>query len=191
MAVGCKFEQLLPDITKAAKSLSRQYISLEYEDIYQDLCEYAWANRERIKTFGAEGGNPLMILSREGKRLCGKQIASRAVRDDRHFYAPKEVRFLLENDALVSRDGDIEGRSDLVTAFRELSEEDREIIGNAYLSRLAEYKQPGAASKALSRSIDRLAIEMNRIGENKSRWHHERLAWVGSKSLVDTLIPAY
>lgn len=186
-----RFASLLPDIEKTAKRLAYQYPSLEYEDIRQDLAEYAWKHRDQIRTYGAEGGNPLMILSREGKRLCGKAIASRSIRDDRYWYAPKEVRALLDEGALFSRDGDIDGRSDLLLAVKALSEDERAVIAGAYLKREHRYRLPGADSKALTRVVDRVALEMNRIGEGRSSWHNDRISWVGSRSLVDRAAPTY
>lgn len=180
-----RFTELMPDIEKVAQQLARKYRSLELEDIQQDLSLYAWKNIDKIRLYGEEGGNPRLILSRQGNRLCGKQMASRSAVTDEYYYLPAEVRGLLESGALWIEQDDVLGRSDLLTAFQELDERDQEAIKRGILDSSTADK--GKAS-ALRSAVQKLAYKMNGVLSGKSTWHQDRMDWTGSKNTVSTTI---
>ncbi|MFB9661557.1 hypothetical protein ACFQS3_02425 [Glycomyces mayteni] len=185
-------KRIAPDIKKAAEKVSAQFGSLEYDEIYQNLWE--WVLRESYElTPSDEGGAAVRFLVQAGQRMCGKELAEKNPRQDAYFYSPKKVRELLDRGALCYIDGDIAGRSDMLTAYQTLDRDEQGSIVRAFLENGDEHKKPGAAAMALKRAVDKLAMEMNRIGENRSEWHKDRAVtgFTGSRKLVNTKSETY
>lgn len=153
-----RLNQLLPEIEKVAKQLAKKYVSIPYDDIRQDLCLYAWENIDKIKTYGEEGGNPLLVFTRHGNKVCGKWLASATVRTDEYYYSPGEVRGLLSNGALWVEQDDILGRSDLLMSFKKLDKQDREVLAAVYFE-----GQPIRSSYLVGRAIEKLTMHMNKF----------------------------
>src|SRR5690606_30844483 len=115
--------KIAPDIGKAAGVLARQFPSLEYDDIYQELWVYVLERKKELKTH-EENGRPVDFLVKAGQRICGKEIAAATPRNDEYWYTPNVVRKMLDTGMLYFSDaGEPAGRSDLTEAFRALDDE--------------------------------------------------------------------
>src|SRR5690606_32026464 len=157
-------ESIAPDIKRAAEKVARQFPSIEYDDIYQNLWVYVLETKTEI-TPSAEGGAAIGFLTQEAQRQCGKELAERNPRADAFYYTPKVVRRMLDAGMLYYSGDDVAGRSDLLVAYQSLSEEDQANVRRAFLDGNCEHRKPGAAAMAVKRTIEQLAMEMNRIGE--------------------------
>lgn len=181
-------ESIAPDIKRAAVKVSRQFPSIEYDDIYQNL--WVWLLEESYPLIpSSQGGAAVGFLTQAGQRICGKELAERNPRPDAFFYSPASVRALLNSGALYYTDeGDIAGRSDLLAAYDVLTQGEKDSVRRAFLEGDRAHTQPGAAAMAVKRAIDKLAMEMNRIGERRSDWHIEReiAGYTGSRKHAKT-----
>jgi hypothetical protein len=183
---------IAPDIKKAAERLARQFTSIEYDDIYQNLWE--WALNESYELIpSAEGGAAVKFLTQAGQRQCGKELAQNNPRADDFYYSPMIVRRMLDAGMLFYEDKNVTGRSDLLEAYNQLSDKYQEMVKRAFLENDEEYRKSGTASARLSEVMSRLAMEMNRIGESRSEWHQERAVsgWTGSKKLTKSRTEEY
>ena len=167
-------ESIAPDIKRAAEKVARQFPSIDYDDIYQNL--WVWVLEESYELRpSAEGGAAIGFLEQAGRRMCGKELRALNPRADDFYYTPKVLRKMLDAGMLYfTGTGDPAGRSDLTEAFKALSESHKARVVSAFRDNNPEYRKPGSASKRLSEAVDRLAMEMNRIGEGRSEWHRER-----------------
>lgn len=166
-------ESIAPDIKRAAEKVARQFPSIEYDDIYQNLWVYVLETKTELIP---GGGSAVGFLVQEGQRQCGKELAERNPRPDAFYYSPKIVKKMLDSGLMFYDDaGDICGRSDMTTAFGTLGPREQELIVLGCLDKNPDYTAHGSAkNRALHRAIDKLAMEMNRIGEGRSEWHRER-----------------
>lgn len=179
-------ESIAPDIKRAAEKVARQFPSIEYDDIYQNL--WVWVLEESYELQpSAEGGAAIGFLEQAGRRMCGKELAERNPRADAFYYSPKIVRKMLDAGLLYYEGEDVAGRSDLLVAYQSLSEEDQANVRRAFLDGNCEHRKPGAAAMAVKRTIEQLAMEMNRIGEGRSEWHREReiSGYIGSRKTIN------
>ena len=177
-------ESIAPDIKRAAEKVARQFPSIEYDDIYQNLWVYVLETKTEIIP---GGGSAVGFLVQEGQRQCGKELAERNPRADAFYYSPKIVRKMLDAGLLYYEGEDVAGRSDLLVAYQSLSEEDQANVRRAFLDGNCEHRKPGAAAMAVKRTIEQLAMEMNRIGEGRSEWHREReiSGYIGSRNTIN------
>jgi hypothetical protein len=129
-------EAIAPDIKTAAERVSRQFPSLEYDDIYQNLWVYALETKTELIP---GGGSAVAFLVQEGRRQCGKELAERNPRADDFFYTPGVVKKMLDAGLLYYHGGDVAGRSDLLVAYRAISEGERDTITAAFLDRDESY----------------------------------------------------
>lgn len=179
--------KIAPDIGKAAGVLARQFPSLEYDDIYQELWVYVLERKKELKTH-EENGRPVDFLVKAGQRICGKEIAAATPRNDEYWYTPNVVRKMLDTGMLYFSDaGEPAGRSDLTEAFKALPSADKARVVAAFRDNSPEYRKTGGASGRLSESVRRLADEMNRISEGRSDWHIEReiSGYTGSRKTIN------
>src|SRR5690606_11445833 len=180
-------ESIAPDIKRAAEKVARQFPSIEYDDIYQNLWVYVLETKTEI-TPSAEGGAAIGFLTQEAQRQCGKELRAANPRADAFYYTPKVIRKMLDAGMLYfTGTGDPAGRSDLTEAVKALPESHKARVVSAFRDNNPEYRAAGSASGRLSEALDRLAMEMNRIGEGRSEWHREReiSGYIGSRKTIN------
>lgn len=181
-------ESIAPDIGKASEILSRQFPTIEYDDIYQDLWVYVLERKSPLKTRD-EYGTPVNFLVQAGQRICGKEIATLTPRDDAYWYTPSVVRKMLDAGMLYFTDsGEPAGRSDLTVAFMALASTDKRHVVAAFRDDDPDYRASGGRSGRLSEAVRKLTDEMNRVSEQRSDWHIEReiAGYTGSRKHAKT-----
>src|SRR5690606_10667945 len=88
-------ESIAPDIKRAAEKVARQFPSIEYDDIYQNL--WVWVLEESYELQpSSEGGAAVGFLEQAGRRMCGKELRARNPRADDFYYTPKVIRKMLD-----------------------------------------------------------------------------------------------
>jgi hypothetical protein len=190
-----------------ATRLYKEYSNLELDDIQSIVIVAALERKDKLDSDKGMS-NVELILYKEGKRQCGREVSRNSAVVANYTYSTQDVRRILKGALLRSQQDLVDlpehlqslrpkhTRSeanpmheidvldvsiDVRESLKTLPAEDKEIIFSRYA--LGTVPERGSSDeKRLTRAVRKLTDEMNRLGSGRGKWHEDNPDYVGSRS---------
>jgi DNA-directed RNA polymerase specialized sigma24 family protein len=179
-----RLDDWIEETSKIAKSFCRTYISIDWEDLRQELCVWLVEKWEPLCEHNRSDQYIRECLSNTAKNYCAREMGTARHFSDQHVYTNEEARkaveawfagtydYVPEGAESVRGDDDITVACDVGLAFNKLTENSQNILRAKYFEN-DSFEGP-RERQALKRAVDILTKKMNRQNSQQE--------YVGSKN---------
>lgn len=165
-------DYLVGIVRKAADTVVQEWVTtLDVDDLTQDVWVELSSDDRLIEDFYMSD-NPMAIARHLAKRCASKSVGSYEFHSGQYQYGTKEVRGILESGVLKTREfKTITEQTDLTIAMEKLrtrKERYAQDIADRFF-----WGNKDVESKRVTRAVDALTEEMNRVNTSRRFSHRE------------------